>query len=192
MEDTDFGGLARDLDRKRVKAVAATVAAFTQMPDLLAERKASHGEYRDDARCAMRLIDVLLSELHQRRDRKQIELLPIQRHSLNMILHKVARIVAGDAMFADHWDDIQGYAKLVSDRLAPPLEQKLVHHEPPINGAEVLGLNKSPCHCGDDKNCMVDAGIAPKYVYCKRAEDADRIASPYARDGRPGKRYDDV
>jgi len=40
-----------------------------------------------------------------------------QVEALDMILHKVGRIVNGDPNYADSWVDIAGYAKLVSDRL---------------------------------------------------------------------------
>lgn len=29
-----------------------------------------------------------------------------------MIAHKMGRILAGDAEFIDHWDDIEGYAHI--------------------------------------------------------------------------------
>lgn len=181
---------------------------------LLAERKSTHGEYRDDARCAMLLLDVVASEEDLRIDRGQAPLSEIQRHSLRMIQHKVARILAGDAWCQDHWDDIAGYAKLVSDRLRRPRDEVLTttfgpldeqgeptgraddcvhpshrHGRPgrraddidnigdpyakagPVNGADVLGLNKKECACArTGQACMVDAGIAPKYVYCAKAE----------------------
>ena len=35
-----------------------------------------------------------------------------------MIAHKLGRIVNGDPNYADSWDDIAGYAKLVSDELS--------------------------------------------------------------------------
>jgi len=38
-----------------------------------------------------------------------------QAESLDMIVHKIGRIIAGDADFRDHWDDIAGYAKLSAD-----------------------------------------------------------------------------
>jgi len=41
-----------------------------------------------------------------------------QRESLEMIAHKIARIVNGDPNYADSWVDLAGYATLVSDRLA--------------------------------------------------------------------------
>jgi hypothetical protein len=44
-------------------------------------------------------------------------LFPDQQESLDMICHKIARIVNGDPNYADSWIDIAGYAKLVADRL---------------------------------------------------------------------------
>jgi len=41
----------------------------------------------------------------------------VQKEALEMILHKVARIVSGNPNHADHWHDIGGYSKLVEDRI---------------------------------------------------------------------------
>jgi hypothetical protein len=40
-----------------------------------------------------------------------------QREAIDMICHKLGRIVNGDPNYADSWVDIAGYAKLVADRL---------------------------------------------------------------------------
>ena len=40
-----------------------------------------------------------------------------QLEALDMIAHKIARIINGDPDYADSWHDIAGYAKLVADRL---------------------------------------------------------------------------
>jgi hypothetical protein len=40
-----------------------------------------------------------------------------QQEALDMICHKIGRIVNGDPNYVDNWDDIAGYAKLVADRL---------------------------------------------------------------------------
>ena len=40
-----------------------------------------------------------------------------QAESLDMILHKVGRIINGNPDVIDHWLDIAGYAQLVADRL---------------------------------------------------------------------------
>ena len=45
---------------------------------------------------------------------------PDQKEALEMIAHKIGRIVNGDPDYHDSWHDIIGYAKLVADRLAPP------------------------------------------------------------------------
>lgn len=45
-------------------------------------------------------------------------LAPDQLEALDMIFHKVGRILNGDPNYADSWIDIAGYAKLVADRLA--------------------------------------------------------------------------
>jgi hypothetical protein len=44
-------------------------------------------------------------------------LTPDQQEALDMIFHKIGRIVNGDPDYADSWVDIAGYAKLVADRL---------------------------------------------------------------------------
>lgn len=44
-------------------------------------------------------------------------LAPDQREALEMIQHKIARILNGDPDYEDSWRDIAGYATLVADRL---------------------------------------------------------------------------
>ena len=53
-----------------------------------------------------------------------------QAEALEMIAMKIARILSGNANFADHWEDIEGYARLVSselerERVADMLEQSI-------------------------------------------------------------------
>lgn len=47
---------------------------------------------------------------------------PVQRHCLDMIIVKMARIMNGNPNYADNWTDIQGYAKLAEEdiRACPP------------------------------------------------------------------------
>ena len=40
-----------------------------------------------------------------------------QKEALDMIAHKIGRILNGDPNYIDSWDDIAGYARLVADRL---------------------------------------------------------------------------
>lgn len=49
-----------------------------------------------------------------------------QRESLEMIVHKIARILNGDPNYIDSWHDIGGYAKLVEDELYAAQRPELV------------------------------------------------------------------
>lgn len=77
--------------------------------ELLAERSATHGDFSENARIAQCIKEIMRSSSGWRR------IGPQGRESLEMIAHKIARIIAGNANFPDHWDDIAGYAKLSSD-----------------------------------------------------------------------------
>lgn len=41
----------------------------------------------------------------------------MQREALEMIAHKIARIVNGDPGYLDNWNDLAGYAQLVAQEL---------------------------------------------------------------------------
>jgi len=81
---------------------------------LLDERGKTHGSYPDHARITQRLKRVAVEELFDRSRRGQPELSYEALESIDMILHKIGRVIAGDPNFQDHWDDIAGYAKLVN------------------------------------------------------------------------------
>lgn len=52
-------------------------------------------------------------------------LTPAKREALELIAHKMARILEGDPEFPDHWDDIGGYAKLGRDNgYTPPTDSE--------------------------------------------------------------------
>lgn len=78
---------------------------------LLNERGRTHGDYSEHA-----LITQDLKRVMQQTT-KYWELQPTQRETLEMIAHKIGRVLAGDPNFRDHWDDIAGYARLVAERL---------------------------------------------------------------------------
>lgn len=78
---------------------------------ILAERGKTHGDFSNQAECAQDLKKAFyLWAMHNR-------LTPYMKESVDMILHKLARISTGDPFVEDHWDDIAGYAKLASDRV---------------------------------------------------------------------------
>ncbi len=104
-------------------AVATTVIGETQAADIaqqvdtvdatLAERGSRYGKFEDHAAVTQKLKDVLYARVNARR----VHLEPDQREALDMICHKLGRIVNGDPDYDDSWLDIAGYAKLVADRL---------------------------------------------------------------------------
>ena len=79
----------------------------------LTERGKRYGKFTDHAEISRRLKQATFQHAH-----KQGVLLTFdQQEALDMICHKIGRIVNGDPNYADSWVDIAGYAKLVADRL---------------------------------------------------------------------------
>jgi hypothetical protein len=84
------------------------------MPDvrtILNERQATHGSFAGHARICQQLKDMVHATDGWHR------LAHDQREALDMVIHKVARVLNGNPNVADHWIDIAGYAQLVADRL---------------------------------------------------------------------------
>ena len=81
--------------------------------DTLAERGERYGTFIDHARVTQALKSVIFDAL---RSRNKI-LAADQQEALDMIVHKIGRIVNGDPNYDDSWHDIAGYATLVADRL---------------------------------------------------------------------------
>ena len=84
--------------------------AIGMVETMLTEREKTHGNFRDHARCTRRLKAVLRDELEIVGNPITME----QEEALDMIFHKIGRIVAGNANFVDHWDDLAGYSTLVA------------------------------------------------------------------------------
>lgn len=79
--------------------------------DTLSERGNRYGRFEDHAMLAQAL------KYEMRRAPKWRQLADDQREALEMIQHKIARILNGDPDYADSWHDIAGYATLIDDRL---------------------------------------------------------------------------
>ena len=77
-----------------------------EMSSLLNTREKTHGNYRENANISQAIKDVLRSGKNWER------LHDGQKEALEMISVKLARLLSGDKDFRDHWDDIEGYAKL--------------------------------------------------------------------------------
>jgi hypothetical protein len=79
--------------------------------ELLAARAKTHGDFRVHATCSQDLKRVMQQQA------KWDRLRSVQQEALDMIQHKVARILAGNPDTIDHWDDIVGYATLAANQL---------------------------------------------------------------------------
>lgn len=85
----------------------------TDVDKVLDERGSRYGTFEGHASVCQLLKACVQTELKCRG-----KMLPFdQQEALDMIMHKIARIINGDHNYADSWVDIAGYAKLVSDRL---------------------------------------------------------------------------
>lgn len=78
--------------------------------EILKARGSTHGNFTDNAGVAQEIKIILRNSVNW-------DKLPAPfQEGLDMIAHKIARAVSGDFDFRDHYDDIAGYAKLISQR----------------------------------------------------------------------------
>lgn len=85
-------------------------------PDItatLTERGQRYGKFTGHAEVTQDLKDCIQAHLAARSK----VLAADQKEALDMICHKLGRIINGDPDYADSWHDIAGYAQLVEDRL---------------------------------------------------------------------------
>ena len=78
----------------------------------LTERGKRYGDFSDHAKIAQNIKRGMQCQGYD-------ELPDMHRQALEVIADKIARILSGDPNYSDNWHDIQGYAKLVEDRLPP-------------------------------------------------------------------------
>jgi hypothetical protein len=90
-----------------------TASTPTSTDVILEQRGNRYGKFSGQAEISQRLKGVV-REFEAKRG---CDLAPDQREALEMVMHKVARIINGDPNYHDSWADIAGYAKLVADRL---------------------------------------------------------------------------
>lgn len=99
--------------KERVAKYFLGFAAAPTVDTTLNERAQEYGKFKDGANL-MQSIKRLLSDHATRHDKTFHD---DQWEALEMIVHKIARIVNGNPDKVDHWVDIAGYATLVADRL---------------------------------------------------------------------------
>lgn len=79
--------------------------------DTLLERGKRYGDFSDHARVCQNIKGAMNAAP------KWPDLSDVQAQALEVIADKIARILTGDPNYDDNWHDIQGYARLVEERL---------------------------------------------------------------------------
>lgn len=83
----------------------------TNVNDMLASRESRYGSFQSHAKIAQGLKAVM-------QERSGWDSLATdQKEALEMIQHKIARILNGDPNYIDNWIDLCGYSQLVVNRL---------------------------------------------------------------------------
>lgn len=90
-----------------------TGSMTTNITETLQERGKRYGSFIGHAVVTQDLKTIISNSLQTRGG----SLAPDQQEALDMICHKIGRIINGDPNYADSWHDIAGYAQLVADRL---------------------------------------------------------------------------
>ena len=83
---------------------------MSNIDQTLSERGARYGDFADHAKIAQSIKRGMMY-------RGMDDLPDMHRQALEVIADKIARILSGDPNYADNWHDIQGYARLVEERL---------------------------------------------------------------------------
>ena len=86
---------------------------MTGLDDIIEQRTKHYGQFEGIAEISTDLKERVRHHIYER----DAKLRPDQWEALDMICHKMARIINGDPDYIDSWDDIAGYSKLVADRL---------------------------------------------------------------------------
>lgn len=86
---------------------------MSDITQTLTERGERYGKFMDHARISQSFKSFVRNSHGEKWKTMSFD----QQEALEMIFHKIARILNGDPHYADSWVDIAGYAQLVADRL---------------------------------------------------------------------------
>jgi len=109
MLSEEIGNLVAKNNRLETQIEQLTNLKSTKGTDLdvtLAERGTRYGHFSHHAALSQRLKRAMSAHS------KYLAMSPVHKEALEMIAHKMARIVNGDPNYKDSWVDIAGYAKL--------------------------------------------------------------------------------
>lgn len=108
MDDTSGRVMINEFDIKDMKALEIKQPS---VDNTLAERGKRYGSFAEHAWYAQKLKETMWKAENWHKMAND------QKQALEVIADKIARVLNGDPDYVDNWHDIQGYAKLVEDRL---------------------------------------------------------------------------
>ena len=91
---------------------------MTEMQKILSDRKDKYGDFRLQADLSVSLKYVMRESVAWN------EMHPYMHEALDMIQHKIARILNGDPTYEDSWVDVIGYAQLALERIREDTESR--------------------------------------------------------------------
>jgi len=112
VNDANLQQGVNNAERIRRETWSAVSGEPLNTESLIAERGTRYGEFKDGAAIMQQLKDVM------KFTPKWGALKPSQKESLEMIQHKIGRILNGDPDYDDNWKDIAGYATLIAKELS--------------------------------------------------------------------------
>lgn len=83
----------------------------SKIDDFIEQRKSRYGDYYENARVMQNIKAAMRDSPNWDR------LTPAMKESLEMVAHKIGRILGGDPNFHDNWYDIEGYTNLITKTL---------------------------------------------------------------------------
>jgi hypothetical protein len=125
---------------------------MSEIHDLLNERGDRYGEFKTHAEVTQKIKEALFSGA------SFAYLDYDQKEALEMVAHKLGRIVNGDPNYLDSWVDIIGYTQLVLDRLKKDQE--------PVTSIDEYIIEKKEEPYAEDVNIETSAML-------ERLEDLD-------------------
>lgn len=93
------------------EVIAPMMTAADRISAILSERAETYGTFVGHAKITQAVKQAM------RNSPNWAVLSDSQQEALEMIAHKIGRILNGDPNFQDSWDDLVGYARLIADEL---------------------------------------------------------------------------
>jgi hypothetical protein len=85
----------------------------TNVDEVLNDRAKDYGKFIEGAE----IMQMLKRMVHGYIEKRGTPLAFDQREAIDMMIHKLGRVINGNPDKVDHWTDIAGYATLVAERL---------------------------------------------------------------------------